>query len=119
MQRQASIEEKHCDAESLHVAVAPSNSLNLLNGAIHSLGLAVVPSHMQGIDYPLVMSVKHLDDLGDFWNFCIQRTLSPHGIEHIHLSLIMPALDDVTEILLDPPCRSSKKHCGFWELSEM
>ena len=103
MQGQSTIEEKHCNAESLHIAVPSAYGLQFLNGAVHPLCLAVVASHTKSIDDTLLMAVKHLDNLGDFGYSGIQGTLAPHRIERECLGSVHLASDDVSEIFLDTP----------------
>ena len=103
MQNKSSMEEQYGGSKMLCILISPTDSLQLLNGAVEPFGFAVVSPCSERIEYSCGMACKHIENFVHLWNMCLHGLHEPHGVECKGLlSVCRP--DDVPEVFLDSPC---------------
>ena len=102
MQDKSTMEEQYGGSEMLSILIPPTDSLQLLYGAVESFGFTVVLSSSERIENTSGMLGKHIENLVNLRYMCSCGFDEPHGVERESL-LPVCHTDNVPEVLLDSP----------------
>ena len=102
MQDKSTMEEQYGGSEMLSILRPPTDSLQLLYGAVESFGFTVVLSCSERIENTSGMLGKHIENLVNLRYMCSCGFDEPHGVERESL-LPVCHTDNVPEVLLDSP----------------
>ena len=102
MQYKPTVEEQYSDSEMLSILIAPSDSLQFLNGAIESFGFTVVSPSPKSIEDSCGMACKHVEYFSYLGYVCLCGFDEPHGVERKSPFTISYA-NNIPEVLLDSP----------------
>ena len=103
MQDKPTVEEQYGGSEMLSILIPPTDSLQLLYGAVESFGFTVVLSSSERIENTSGMLGKHIEYLVNLGYMCPCGFDEPHGVECEGL-LSVCHTDNIPEVLLDSPC---------------
>ena len=103
MQDKSTMEEQYGGSEMLSILIPPTDSLQLLYGAVESFGFTVVLSSSERIENTSGMLGKHIEYLVNLGYMCPCGFDEPHGVECEGL-LSVCHTDNIPEVLLDSPC---------------
>ena len=103
MQDKSSVEEQYGGSEMLSILIPPSDSLQLLNGAIEPFGFTIVSPSSESIEDTCGMACKHVEYFAYLWYMCLCGFDEPHGVERKSPFPISCA-NNIPEVLLDSPC---------------
>ena len=103
MQDKSSVEEQYGGSEMLSILIPPSDSLQLLNGAIEPFGFTIVSPSSESIEDTCGMACKHVEYFACLWYMCLCGFDEPHGVER-KSPFPVSCANNIPEVLLDSPC---------------